>query len=327
MGKKENKGAVRDLVESGAVSDMGWDEKEVWSRAEDLVKSWKKKQKDMRVVVVEEEVAKLRKNEKRRDNVAARWGRVDTSDFERVESSQQHLCLMNSRGEVLGYRIRLPSGVFETFRRSAAALPRSRRTTHCRDRSSVQHWVVWSDYSPKGRPRLSKQYREANGKGDGVAVKWIEENQELVRLLSNTLRMISPHKYARGVKAGEQMEKEEGLEPSFQAWCGVALNEGMMGEGGMVHKDAKDFGMNCAVPWGNFTGGDVVLLELKMKVEVKAGDAFFFRGDCLAHKREAVQGVRGLADIFTHKNVVSWYDKAKSRERRHKKTEFRKKNK
>ncbi len=36
---KENKSTVRDLVESGAVRDMGWDEKEVWRRAEDLVKS------------------------------------------------------------------------------------------------------------------------------------------------------------------------------------------------------------------------------------------------------------------------------------------------
>ncbi len=43
------------------------------------------------------------------------------------------------------------------------------------------------------------------------------------------------------------MEKEE-LEPLFQAWCGVALNEGMTVEGGMVHKDAKDYEMNPVVP-------------------------------------------------------------------------------
>jgi hypothetical protein len=29
MGKEKNKSAVRDLVESGAVRDMGWEEKEV----------------------------------------------------------------------------------------------------------------------------------------------------------------------------------------------------------------------------------------------------------------------------------------------------------
>jgi hypothetical protein len=40
----------------------------------------------------------------------------------------------------------------------------------------------------------------------------------------------------------------------------------------MVHKDAKDYGMNCAVPWGEFIGKDVVLMELAKKVEVRVGE-------------------------------------------------------
>ncbi len=43
MGKKENKSAVKDLLESGAVRDMGWKENKVWWQAEDLDKSKKKK--------------------------------------------------------------------------------------------------------------------------------------------------------------------------------------------------------------------------------------------------------------------------------------------
>jgi hypothetical protein len=93
--------------------------------------------------------------------------------------------------------------------------------------------------------------------------------------------MLLPHEYARGLEAGEILRKEVGLEQLFKAWCGVALNEGMIGEGGMVYKDVKDFGMNCAAPWGEFTRGDVVLMELEKKVEVRAGDAFFFRGSAL----------------------------------------------
>jgi hypothetical protein len=54
MGKKDNKGAVRDLVESGAVRDMGWEEKGLWRWAEYLVKSWKKKQIGMRLVELQE---------------------------------------------------------------------------------------------------------------------------------------------------------------------------------------------------------------------------------------------------------------------------------
>ncbi len=123
MGKNNNKGAVRDRVESGAVKDLGWEEKEVWRRTEDLVKSWMKKQRGMRVVNVQEEVKKLRKNRIEKKWVAQEFGRVDTSGFKRIESSEEHLCIRNSRGEILGYRICLPSAVFGTFRRSAAALP------------------------------------------------------------------------------------------------------------------------------------------------------------------------------------------------------------
>ncbi len=53
----------------------------------------------------------------------------------------------------------------------------------------------------------------------------------------------------------------KGLELLFQAWCGATSNEQMTGKGGMVHKDAKDNRINCAIPWGEFTGRDVVLME------------------------------------------------------------------
>jgi hypothetical protein len=168
MGKEENKGVVRDLVESRAVRDMGWEEKEVWRRAEDMVKSWKKKQRGMRVVAVQEEVKKLRKNGKGRERVVQAFGRVYTSGFERIEFSEEHLCIRKSRGEILGYRIRLSPAIFGTFRRSAIALPRICHQLHCRVRSSVSHWVVWSDYSPKGKPCLGKQFREKNDLGDQV---------------------------------------------------------------------------------------------------------------------------------------------------------------
>jgi hypothetical protein len=68
----------------------------------------------------------------------------------------------------------------------------------------------------------------------------------------------------------------------------------MTGEGGIVRKDVKDYGKNCAVPWGEFTAGNVVLMELEKMVKVRVGDAFLFRGKWIAHTREAVQGVRGL---------------------------------
>jgi hypothetical protein len=53
-------------------------------------------------------------------------------------------------------------------------------------------------------------------------------------------------------------------------------------------------------------------MELEINVDVRASDAFFYRGEYIAHKREAVHRVRGLADFFTHTNVFDWCDKKKS---------------
>jgi hypothetical protein len=41
-------------------------------------------------------------------------------------------------------------------------------------------------------------------------------------------------------------------------------------------------------------------MELEKKVKMRAEDSYSLRGKCIAYKREAVQGVRGLADFFTH---------------------------
>ncbi len=63
------------------------------------------------------------------------------------------------------------------------------------------------------------------------------------------------------------------------------MNKGITWEGGIVHKEAKDYRINCAVPWGEYTAGDVVLIDLEKKVEVRVDDAFIFRGECIAPKK------------------------------------------
>jgi hypothetical protein len=57
---------------------------------------------------------------------------------------------------------------------------------------------------------------------------------------------------------------------------------------------------------------------VEKKVLVGAGDEFFFREECIAHETEVIEGVRGLADFFTHKNVLDWCEKEKNWEKRHK---------
>jgi hypothetical protein len=55
----------------------------------------------MRVVEVEEEIKQLQKNVKGRQRAAQAFGRVDTSRLKRIGSSEEHLCIRNSRGQNL----------------------------------------------------------------------------------------------------------------------------------------------------------------------------------------------------------------------------------
>jgi hypothetical protein len=73
---------------------------------------------------------KLQNNVKGRERVAQAFGRVDTSGYERIESSEEHLCIRNSRREILGYSFVFLRLFFRTFKKSAAALHRICCRTH-----------------------------------------------------------------------------------------------------------------------------------------------------------------------------------------------------
>ena len=62
-------------------------------------------------------------------------------------------------------------------------------------------------------------------------------------------------------------------------WPALAINEGQTDVGG-VHKDYKDAkdSFNCVIPYGDWEGCDVLLWDLRKRVEVKEGQALFFRG-------------------------------------------------
>jgi hypothetical protein len=50
----------------------------------------------------------MRKTWKGRERVAQAYSRVDSSEFERIESSEEHLCIRNSRGRFLATEFASP---------------------------------------------------------------------------------------------------------------------------------------------------------------------------------------------------------------------------
>ena len=55
-------------------------------------------------------------------------------------------------------------------------------------------------------------------------------------------------------------------------------------------KDTKSV-FNCLIPWGNWTGGDLVLWPLKMRIQILEGEGFFFLGAITAHCGTEIDGM------------------------------------
>ena len=68
------------------------------------------------------------------------------------------------------------------------------------------------------------------------------------------------------------------------------------------------------VPYGDWSGGDLLLWDLKMRIELREGDAFIFRGSLLTYNAYSIVpgGVRNGVDLFTHQNLLN-LDKTKRR--------------
>lgn len=105
-----------------------------------------------------------------------------------------------------------------------------------------------------------------------------------------------------------------------KACCRVlaqCLNFGQTGQASETHQGWLDFplGFNCAAPYGaGFTSGDMILWQLKARIELRIGEGLIFRGAIIAHKvTETTSGVHNSIDLFAHKST---YDvKAKADER------------
>ena len=74
------------------------------------------------------------------------------------------------------------------------------------------------------------------------------------------------------------------LEKIGGTWHSLAINQNQIKSGG-AHRDFRDAtnSLNCVVPYGDWMGGDLLLWELRKRVELKEGEALFFRGSSILH--------------------------------------------
>jgi hypothetical protein len=86
------------------------------------------------------------------------------------------------------------------------------------------------------------------------------------------------------------------------AFTTVAVLEGSSEK---VHIDANDHGITWILPLGEWTGGTLVIPQLKMNIDVYPGQLLGFSANILAHYCTPVtSGRRIVITMFTCKNVL-----------------------
>lgn len=87
------------------------------------------------------------------------------------------------------------------------------------------------------------------------------------------------------------------------AWKGFALNA----SGSSWHIDSNDYidGICALVPFGDYTGGELAITDLKMTFDIRPGDIFFFSSRHLIHGNLEFIGERYSIVFFLHQLAVS----------------------
>lgn len=298
------------LLETKAINDYNWKVRERKSRAKQLAEDWFKQQREMRTIQVDHSLNSLRKSlEGTRKQLDKAFG-TDFSNLPPIASTPEHLCILSSNGEVLGYRMRYDARFLPALDKTTAALPPCPQVVSDRGEFEERHYAVWADYKTGSVPFLSLDYRADDERGNGAASEWVEGNAGLLRAVSNAHRCIVPQEYGRVVMAGNRISIKLGLKPLFKGWFGAAIHQNMTGKHASgLHLDGKDYSLSCLIPWGEFKGGNLVLVQLGLKVEIRPGDAFFFRSSHIVHQLDEVEGTRGVVTLFSHTNTFTWADR------------------
>ena len=117
--------------------------------------------------------------------------------------------------------------------------------------------------------------------------------------MSHHLEVVFPSAY----KELNGHDLPDGLYPLAGKFMGCIVNihHGESSVQTKIHRDVKErpFIPSCLCPIGDFTGGNLILWELRTVVELKAGDLFFFPDSLIHHSNEPVTSIWHSVIIFT----------------------------
>jgi hypothetical protein len=173
-----------------------------------------------------------------------------------------------------------------------------------RGKNEDRHYGIWCPYS-------KVPFKTSEQRLDGeAATAFLKSGSKIWKEMTDLLGAMAPHvfidyqRYPIIGKNGVRLERECG------AWSACVVNRGGIdSEAGNVHRDVKEsqYGYSCIVCCGNYTGGDLILWDLGIKIELRPGDLFLFPDSLIHHSNEAVKGTRHSVVVFTQENMYDYW--------------------
>jgi hypothetical protein len=125
--------------------------------------------------------------------------------------------------------------------------------------------------------------------------------QDLCTLVSNLVKKHMPEIHSQLALFCDILPLND--HPATYPFPGCVINLQVSTEG---HLDTGDDTICVVIPFGDFEGGELVLWEAGLIIDLKEGDIFIFPSFHLTHFNMSFKGVRGSVVMHSDKDALRW---------------------
>ena len=229
------------------------------------------------------------------------------SSFRKIKIERdESLCIRGWDNGLLVYGLHVNESLLvEDLYESIQALPEPKHYVYRGEKRSdymTSHLCVWAKYSSK--PFLSREYLDHKTQADD----FFRKNKKLFNHMSGLLGQVAPGVF----KQFQMYSLPKGLERLCGAWLGCVVNKGGNDPNQTnIHRDASEalYGYSCLISCGDYSGGELILYDLEIILELKAGDMILFPDAVIHHSNKAAEGNRCSVVAFTQENVYNYWNR------------------